>query len=113
MFTIFSTGFSPTSNISGKITKQISTKECGIYGAKTTWDFFLDAVKEQYYSVDNYEDQYMRWTSLRKEKIQTVSEFTNTFHTLCTKLGIKYFEWHLVLKYRGALHRYIQTEWIS
>jgi hypothetical protein len=39
-----------------------------------------------------------------------VPEFTNTFHTLRTKLGIKYFERHLVLKYRGALHRYIQTE---
>jgi hypothetical protein len=25
-------------------------------------------------------------------------------------MGIKYSERHLVLKYRGALHRYIQTE---
>jgi hypothetical protein len=39
-----------------------------------------------------------------------LSEFTNTFHTLCTKLGIKDFECHLVLKYHGAMHRYIQTE---
>jgi hypothetical protein len=39
-----------------------------------------------------------------------VLEFTNTFHTLHTKLGIKDSERHLVLKYRGALHRYIQTE---
>jgi hypothetical protein len=37
-------------------------------------------------------------------------EFTNTFHTLCTKLGIKDSKQPLVLKYRGALHRYIQTE---
>jgi hypothetical protein len=37
-------------------------------------------------------------------------EFTNTFHTLRTKLGIKDSKRHLVLKYRGALHRYIQTE---
>jgi hypothetical protein len=54
----------------------------------------------------------MRWTTLRQERGQSVSEFTNSFHTLCTKLGIKDFERHLVLKYRGALHRYIQTEWI-
>jgi hypothetical protein len=39
-----------------------------------------------------------------------VSEFTNTFHTLCTKLGIKDSEQHLVLKYHGALHRYNQIE---
>jgi hypothetical protein len=39
-----------------------------------------------------------------------VLEFTNIFHTLCTKLGIKDYERHLVLKYRGRLHRYIQVE---
>jgi hypothetical protein len=87
-----------------------STKESGIYGVKPTWDFFVDVVKEQYYLVDNYEDQYMRWTTLWQEKSQTMLEFTNTFHTLCTKMGIKDFEQHLVLKYCGALHRYIQTK---
>jgi hypothetical protein len=70
----------------------------------------VDAVKEQYYPVGNYDDQYMRWTTLHQERGQEVSEFTNTFHTLHTKLGIKYSERHLVLKYHGALHRYIQTE---
>jgi hypothetical protein len=90
--------------------EKISTEEYGIYGAEPTWDFFVDAVKEQYYPIDNYEYQYMRWTTLRQEKSQTVLEFTNTFHTLHTKLGIKESERHLVLKHRGALHRYIQTE---
>ena len=37
-------------------------------------------------------------------------EFTNIFHTLCTKLGIRDFEWHIVIKYHGFLHKYIQTE---
>jgi hypothetical protein len=90
--------------------EQSSTEESGIYGAEPTWDFFVDAVKEQYYPVGNYEDQYMRWTTLHQERGQSVLEFTNRFHTLRTKLGIKYSERHLVLKYRGALHRYIQTE---
>jgi hypothetical protein len=31
--------------------EQSSTNESGIYGAETTWDFFVDAVKEQYYPV--------------------------------------------------------------
>jgi hypothetical protein len=39
-----------------------------------------------------------------------VPEFTNDFHTLHTKLGIKDSEQHLILKYRGALHIYIQTK---
>ena len=60
--------------------------------------------------VGNYDNQYMSWTTLRQERGQAMSEFTNTFHTLRTKLVIKYFERNLVLKYRGALHRYIQTE---
>jgi len=37
-------------------------------------------------------------------------EFTNIFHTLRTQLGIKNSEQHLVLKYRGFLHRYIQDK---
>ena len=41
-----------------------SSTESGIYGVEPTGDFFVDAVKEQYYHVDNYEDQYMRWTTL-------------------------------------------------
>jgi hypothetical protein len=69
--------------------EQSSTEESRIYGANPTWDFFVDAVKEQYYPVGNYEDQYMRWTTLRQERGQAVPEFTNTFHTLHTKLGIK------------------------
>jgi hypothetical protein len=36
--------------------EQSSTEESGIYGA----------VKEQYYLIGNYEDQYMRWTTLRQ-----------------------------------------------
>jgi hypothetical protein len=37
-------------------------------------------------------------------------KFTNIFHTLRTKLGIKYSKHHLVLKYRGSLHRYIHAK---
>jgi hypothetical protein len=40
--------------------EQSYTEEYGTYGVEPTWEFFVDAVKEQYYPVDNYEDQYMR-----------------------------------------------------
>jgi hypothetical protein len=69
-----------------------STKEFGIFGVEPTWVFFMVVVKEQYYPIGNYEDQYMRLTTLHQERGQTISEFKNTFHTLCTKLGIKYCE---------------------
>jgi hypothetical protein len=75
-----------------------------------TWESFRDAIKEQYYPFRSYDDLYTKWTTLRQERDQAVPDFTNIFHTLCTKLGIKYSERHLVLKYHGTLHRYIQTE---
>ena len=75
-----------------------SAKESGIYWTKPSWDFIVDVLKEQYYLVGNYEDQYMRWTTLWQESGQAVPEFTNTFHTLRTKLGIKDSERHYVLQ---------------
>jgi hypothetical protein len=63
--------------------------ESAIFGPGPTWEDFVDALKEQYYPVGNYDDQYTRWTTLHQERGQTVSEFTNTFHTLHTKMGIK------------------------
>ena len=81
-----------------------------MFETNTSWASFIDAVKEQYYPVGNYEDQYTKWTILRQERDQMVSEYTNNFHTLRTKLGIKDFEQHLILKYRNGLHRYFWTE---
>jgi hypothetical protein len=60
--------------------------------------------------MGSYEDKYIQWTTLRQQRDQDVHEMTNLFHTLCTKLGIKDSEKHLVLKYRSCLHRYIQEE---
>ena len=68
--------------------EKISTEESRMFEAEPTWDSFVDAVKEKYYLVGNYEDKYMRQTTLHQERCQVVPEFTNTFHTLCTKLGI-------------------------
>jgi hypothetical protein len=69
-------------------------EESAIFFVAPTWD----SIKENYYPIGIYEDQYTRWTTLCQERDQTVPDFTNIFHTLSTKLGIKYFEHHLVLK---------------
>ena len=81
-----------------------------LFGTEPTWASFVDALKEQYFPVGNYDDQYTKWATLRQERDQAVTEYTNKFHTLRTKLGIKDFERHLVLKYCSGLHRYIRTE---
>ena len=71
---------------------------------------FIDAVWKHYYPVGNYDDQYRKWTILFQERDQMVSEYTNNFHTLRTKLGIKDSERHVILKYSSGLHWYIQTD---
>jgi hypothetical protein len=63
-----------------------------LFAVAPTWGSFRDVIKEQYYHVGSYDDLYTRWTTLRQERDQTVPEFTNVFHTLRTKLGIKYSE---------------------
>jgi hypothetical protein len=60
--------------------------------------------------MGSYEDKYIQWTMLRQQRDQDVHEMTNLFHTLRTKLGIKYSEKHLVLKYHSCLYRYIQEK---
>jgi hypothetical protein len=88
--------------------EQNSTEESGIFWVDPTRDSFFDVVKEQYYPIGNYDDLYTRWTTLRQERGQIVSEIANTFHTLCTKMVIKESKRHLFLKFRRGLHRYIQ-----
>lgn len=41
---------------------------------------------------------------------QDVSEFTNIFHALGTKLGIKEFVQNWALKYHDIIHKYIQDD---
>jgi hypothetical protein len=43
-------------------------------------------------------------------KRQEVPDFKNILCTLRTKMGIKYYEVHMVLKYRGGVHQYIQAK---
>jgi hypothetical protein len=87
--------------------EQKETKETSLFTVTTTWESFKDAIKEQYYPFRSYDDFYTKWTTLRQERDQAVPNFTNIFHTLRTKLGIKESERNMVLKYRDALHRYI------
>eukprot|EP00253_Pinus_taeda_P033443 PITA_33443 len=58
-----------------------------LFSAAPTWDLFQDAIKEQNYSVNSYEDKYIKWTTLWQGRDQDVPEFTNIFHTLRTQLG--------------------------
>jgi hypothetical protein len=69
--------------------EQRNIEESAIFVVAPMWDSFRDSIKEQYYHVGSYKDQYTRWTTLRKERDQTIPYFTNIFHTLHTKLGIK------------------------
>jgi hypothetical protein len=69
--------------------KQKETKETSLFSVTATWESFRDDIKEQYYPVGSYDDLYTKWTTLRQESDQAVPDFTNIFHTLRNKLGIK------------------------
>jgi hypothetical protein len=86
------------------------TEEPSLFTVTTTWESFRDGIKEQYDPVGSYDDLYTKWTTLQKERDQEVPQIKKIFHTLRTKLGIKYSEKYMVLKYRGSMHRYIHTE---
>jgi hypothetical protein len=65
------------------------TEEASLFTVAATWESFRDAIKEQYYLVGSYDDLYTKWTTLWQERDHAVPEFTNIFHTLHTKMGIK------------------------
>jgi hypothetical protein len=67
--------------------EQKETEEPSLFTVTVTWEYFRNVIKEQYYPVRSYDDLYTKWTTLRQERDQAVPEFTNIFHTLCTKLG--------------------------
>jgi hypothetical protein len=46
--------------------------ESEIFGPGPTWATFVDALKEQYYLVGSYDDQYTRWTTLCQERPNAV-----------------------------------------
>jgi hypothetical protein len=69
--------------------EQKETEEPSLFIVMATWDSFRDAIKEQYYPVESYDDLYTKWTTLRQERDQAVLNFTNIFHTLHTKMDIK------------------------
>jgi hypothetical protein len=83
------------------------TNQPSLFTVAVTWDSFMDSIKEKYYPVGSYDDLYSKWTTLRHERDQAVLEFTHIFHTLRTKIGIKDFDQHFVLKYHSGMHRYI------
>jgi hypothetical protein len=68
------------------------TEETSLFLVTSTWESFRDSIKEQYYPFGSYDDLYTKWTTLRQERDQAVPDFTNIFHTLRTKLGIKHSE---------------------
>ena len=80
-------------NCWGTYCEKNSSDESRMFETNPTWASFIDVVREQYYLMGNYDYLY-----------------TNKFHTLHTKLSIKYSERHLILKYRSGLHRYIRTK---
>jgi hypothetical protein len=69
--------------------ERYTTNESTPFKREPTWEAFVYALKEEFYPIRNYDDQYMRWMNLRKKRDKTVSDYTNIFHTLHSNIGMK------------------------
>ena len=49
-------------------------EESGIFEVNPTWASFIDVIKEQYLPVGNYDEHSTKWTIIRQERNQMVSE---------------------------------------
>jgi hypothetical protein len=38
------------------------------FGREPTWVTFVDSLKEEFYHVENYDEQYMRWMTLHQKR---------------------------------------------
>jgi hypothetical protein len=38
------------------------------FGREPTWETFVDALKEEFYPIENYDDQYMRWMNMCQKR---------------------------------------------
>ena len=45
--------------------EQKDKRESSLFSFTPTWNFFRDAIKEQYYPVESYGDKNIKWTTLR------------------------------------------------
>jgi hypothetical protein len=55
----------PMSELGGKVTwERYTMNESTPFKREPTWETFVDALKEEFYPVRNYDDQYMRWMTL-------------------------------------------------
>jgi hypothetical protein len=48
---------------------------------------FVDSLKEEFYPIGNYDDQYMRWTTLRQKRDQIVWS-TLTYFIPCAQIWV-------------------------
>ena len=69
--------------------KKTNERESSLFSAAPTWNYFRDAIKEQYYPIERYEDKYIKWTALWQGRDGDVPDFTNVFHILHIKMGVK------------------------
>ena len=52
----------------GTYCEKNSSDESGMFETNPTWASFIDAIRDQYYPVGNYDDQYTKWTILCQER---------------------------------------------
>jgi hypothetical protein len=69
---------------------------------------FMTYLQKQLYPLAYMQQEMMNWQSLRKNKGQSVQEYTQIFHKKELNLGIPLYIQETLLKYIGGLHSYLK-----
>ena len=80
--------------------EQNNSDESGMFETNPTWASFIDVIKEQYYPVGNYDDQYTKWTILRQERDQT--NFILCGQSWVSKTPSGTSSWNIAVVYIGT-----------
>jgi hypothetical protein len=74
----------------------------------TSWNYFIVAIKKQFYPLAYMQKATMDWKFFRQAKGQNVQSFTQEFRRRALVLGVDLSSQETLLKYIGALHSYLR-----
>jgi hypothetical protein len=74
----------------------------------TSWNYFIVAIKRQFYPLAYKQKATMDWQNFRQAKGQNAQSFTQEFRRRALVLGVDLSSQETLLKYIGALHSYLR-----
>nr|XP_011463525.1 PREDICTED: uncharacterized protein LOC105351274 [Fragaria vesca subsp. vesca] len=75
-----------------------------------SWKRFIELLRKKFYPVGFLEERWDKWHNLRQKVNQSIQEYTTEFQNQAMVLDISLMEYSVFMKYKAALHEYLQRE---